>query len=98
MPQGGKSDHRFFRKPTLVRGQGGGHDTRGVGTATRFVVALPLNPTHMRLDLDFNHGGLFHPRKRPEGGPTDRAVLLCRAEGRDFFHHLERGTVPAAVP
>lgn len=52
----------------------------------------------MRLDLDFDHGGLFCPRKQPEGCPTDRAVLLRRAEGRDFFHYWEWGTVPAAVP
>jgi hypothetical protein len=62
------------------------------------MVALALDPTHMGLDLDFEDGGGFRARKRPECGPTDRAAFLRGAQGMGFDHHGEGGAVPAAVP
>jgi hypothetical protein len=52
----------------------------------------------MRLDLDFNHSGLFRTRKRPECFPTDWAVLLRGTQIADFNHDGERGTVTPTMP
>ena len=42
----------------------GRHDTRAMRPATPLVVTLPVDTTHMRLDLDFNAGGYCGGRKR----------------------------------
>jgi hypothetical protein len=76
----------------------GRHDPWDVRTATPLVVALTLDMTDMRLDLDFNDGGFFGTRKRSERLPTDGAAFLPRAQVLDFDDDRECGTGTAAVP
>src|SRR5215510_7802115 len=67
-------------------------------TTTPLVVALPLDTTHMRLDLDFNDGGGFGGRKRAERFPTAWAAFLLWAQVADFDDDGQGGTVTATVP
>ena len=52
----------------------------------------------MRLDLDFNDGGLFGARKWPEGCPTAWAAFLRGVQVLDVNDNGERRRVTAAVP
>src|SRR5262245_4701440 len=52
----------------------------------------------MRLDLDFNNGGVFGSRKRAERFPTVWTAFLLWAQGADFDDDGQGGTVTAAVP
>src|SRR5215510_8693325 len=87
---------RAFRNET--RGRWGRHDTRERETVTPLVGALPLDTTHMRLDLDFNDGGDFGGRKRAERFPTAWAAFLLWAQVADFDDDGQGGMVTAAVP
>src|SRR5215813_8307208 len=98
-----KQDFRPHRHPDRAfgneaRGRWGRHDTRTLRTATPLVVTLPLDTTHMRLDLDFNDGGCFGGRKRAERCPTACAAFLRCAQVADFDDDRQGGTVTAAVP
>jgi hypothetical protein len=67
-------------------------------TTTSLVVALTLDTTDMRLDLDCNDGGVFGGRQRSERCPTDGAAFLQSAQVSDFVDDGEGGTGTAAVP
>src|SRR5215813_3716124 len=88
-------DRAFGNKP---RGRWGRHDPREMQTATPLVVALPLDMTHMRLDLDFNDGGGFGSRKQVERSTTAWAAFLLWAQVADFDDDRQGGTGTAAVP